>query len=94
MSSIQRRIRAVYKWINVGDSAIVNPEGKFIAGPSDKKEDILFAEIDTRQMTGPRWKLDVAGNYARPDIFELTVNRRPSPMIRQKEWPPSPEKLL
>jgi len=71
-------------WINVGDSAIVNPNGEFIAGPLRLQEGILYAEIDPRQMAGPRWMLDVAGHYARPDVFELTVNTEPRPVLRLK----------
>jgi nitrilase len=68
-------------WINAGDSAIVDPDGKFIAGPSSRKEEILYAEIDPRKATGSRWKLDVAGHYGRPDVFQLTVRRSSHPMI-------------
>ncbi len=70
------------EWINAGDSAIVNPEGEFIAGPVRMKEEILYAELDPRLMAGPKWMLDVAGHYARPDVFELIVHREPHPMIR------------
>ncbi len=70
------------EWINIGDSAIVNPEGEFIAGPVRKQEEILYAEIDPRMMRGPKWMLDVAGHYARPDVFQLTVNRDVRSMIR------------
>lgn len=69
------------EWINVGDSAIVNPDGEFIAGPVRLKEDILYAEIDPRQMRGPKWMLDVAGHYGRPDVFQFGVNRVAHPMI-------------
>src|SRR5438552_2039432 len=70
------------EWINIGDSAIVNPEGQFIAGPVRKQEEILYAEIDPRQMQGPKWMLDVAGHYARPDVFQLTVHTDLRQMIR------------
>ena len=69
-------------WINVGDSAIVNPEGLFIAGPVRKQEEILYAEIDPRMVQGPKWMLDVAGHYARPDVFQLTVHTDVRQMIR------------
>jgi nitrilase len=75
-------------WINAGDSAIVNPEGEFIAGPVRMKEEILYAEVDPRLMGGPKWMLDVAGHYARPDVFELIVHRDPHPMIRVVERGP------
>ena len=70
------------EWINVGDSAIVNPEGHFIAGPVRKQEEILYADIDPRMVQGPKWMLDVAGHYARPDVFQLTVHTDVRQMIR------------
>jgi nitrilase len=70
------------EWINIGDSAIVNPEGQFIAGPVRKQEEILYAEIDPRMVQGPKWMLDVAGHYARPDVFQLTVHTDVRQMIR------------
>ena len=72
------------EWINVGDSAIVSPEGHFIAGPVRKQEEILYAEIDPRMMQGPKWMLDVAGHYARPDVFQLTVHTDAREMMRVK----------
>ena len=68
-------------WINGGDSTIVDPDGKIIAGPLGKEEGILYAEADQKVMTGSRWKLDVAGHYARPDVFHLIVDRKPNRMI-------------
>lgn len=79
------------EWINIGDSAIVNPDGKFIAGPVRMKEEILYAEVDPTQMRGPKWILDVAGHYARPDVFQLTVHREPRPMVRMTEAAPEAE---
>lgn len=72
------------EWLNVGDSAIVNPDGKFIAGPVRLKEEILYADIDPQQMRGPKWMLNVAGHYARPDVFELIVHTDARQMIRAK----------
>jgi nitrilase len=70
------------EWINPGDSAIVNPDGKLLAGPVREEQTILYAEVDPRQMVGPRFQLDVAGHYGRPDVFELTVHREARPMVR------------
>ena len=61
------------EWINVGDSVIVNPDGEFIAGPLREQEGILYAEIDPVQMQAAKLDLDVAGHYAGPDAFQLTV---------------------
>jgi nitrilase len=82
-----KKLYGTREWINVGRSAIVDPEGNFLAGPVERKEEILYAEIDRRQVKGSRWILDTAGHYARPDIFQLTVNREERPMIRAGEAP-------
>jgi nitrilase len=71
----------VGEWINKGDSAVVSPDGKFVAGPLNAEEGILYAELDPRQMRGSKWNLDVAGHYARPDVFRLTVSKEDRPMI-------------
>lgn len=78
----QKFYTEIDEWINIGDSAIVNPEGHFIAGPVRKQEEILYAEIDPRMVHGPKWMLDVAGHYARPDVFQLTVHTDARQMIR------------
>ena len=73
------------EWINPGDSAIVDPDGKLLAGPAHEEETILLAEVDPRRVHGPRYQLDVAGHYARPDVFELRVRRTPRPLVRLEE---------
>jgi nitrilase len=72
-------------WINAGDSAILNPDGTFLAGPLHERQGILYAEIDPVQYAGPRWMFDAAGHYARPDVFRLTVRRQPQPMLTVTE---------
>jgi len=74
------------QWINAGDSAIVGPDGKIIAGPLHEAEGILYAEIDPKALAGPRWMLDVAGHYARPDVFQLSVIREVKSLIRERVW--------
>ena len=58
-------------WINPGLSCIVDPDGRIVAGPLDGQEGILYADIEPHQLVGPRWQLDIAGHYARPDLFQL-----------------------
>jgi nitrilase len=78
-------------WINEGDSAIVNPHGEIIAGPASGKEETLYADVDPQLMKGPKWILDVAGHYARPDVFELIVHGEPRPMIKMAGTPAGAE---
>jgi nitrilase len=42
-----------------------------------REKGILYAEIDAEAARRARRSLDVCGHYGRPDIFSLTVNRRP-----------------
>ncbi len=70
------------RWVNDGNTAIAGPDGNFIAGPIAEKEEILYAEIDPNEFRAPKYWFDPAGHYARPDVFQLTVNRSANPMIR------------
>ena len=57
-----------------GGSLIVSPLGEIIAGPIYDREAILTADIDLDDVIRGKYDLDVAGHYARPDIFSLQVN--------------------
>lgn len=70
------------EWINDGDSVVVDPMGKVVAGPLRREAGILYAEIDTARVAPSRRTLDVTGHYARPDIFELQVRRAPVTPVR------------
>jgi nitrilase len=63
-------------WINPGDSVVVDPDGKVLAGPLHEQQGMLFAEVDPQRIVGPRWQLDVAGHYARPDVLDLVRRGR------------------
>jgi nitrilase len=62
--------------ISRGGSCIVDPFGNFLAGPNFEGEAILTAEIDRAEIVRGKYDLDVVGHYARPDIFQLTVDER------------------
>jgi nitrilase len=57
-----------------GGSLIAGPLGKVLAGPNYEGECILTAEIDVGETIEGKFDLDVAGHYARPDVFRLEVN--------------------
>ena len=58
-------------WVNSGNSVIIEPSGTIIAGPLNKKEGILYADINMEKVRASKWNLDVAGHYSRPDAFNL-----------------------
>jgi len=64
-----------------GGSAIVSPLGALLAGPLYDREDILLAELDLGEIPRSRFDFDVTGHYARPDVFQLTVNEKPTPSV-------------
>ncbi len=59
-----------------GGSMIVSPLGRVLAGPSRDGECILRAELCLDEIAEGKFDLDVAGHYARPDVFQLRVNER------------------
>ncbi len=56
-----------------GGSAIVAPDGRYLAGPLYGEEGILTAELDLGEVTQGRQLLDVAGHYSRPDAMRLVT---------------------
>lgn len=65
-----------------GGSLIVDPYGKILAGPDFSGECILTAELDTKDLARSKIDFDVVGHYARPDIFQLTVEDRAMRVVR------------
>lgn len=62
------------EWINPGNSCIIAPNGKLLAGPLEAKEGILYADLDLQQIVAAKRMFDVAGHYSRPDLFNFSVN--------------------
>ncbi|QHC95755.1 nitrilase [Pseudomonas sp. R84] len=65
-----------------GGSVIVGPMGDVLAGPLRGEAGLLTAEIDTDELVRARYDYDVVGHYARPDVFELSVDERVKPGVR------------
>jgi nitrilase len=68
-------------WVNDGDSVIVAPGSKIAAGPLHQAFGVVEAEIDLDRVALARRSLDVAGHYGRPDVFNLTIDRRGMPPV-------------
>jgi nitrilase len=63
-----------------GGSAILGPDGSYLAGPLYDEEGILYAELEPARLYEERQRFDPAGHYHRPDVLRLKVreNRRTS----------------
>ena len=56
-----------------GGSAILAPDGTYLAGPLWDEEGVLYAELDPQALYESRQRFDPAGHYSRPDVFRLEV---------------------
>jgi nitrilase len=56
-----------------GGSAIVGPDGSYLAGPLWDEEGILAADLDPDLLFAERQRFDAAGHYSRPDVLHLHV---------------------
>jgi nitrilase len=63
------------EWINVGNSCVIAPNGKVIAGPLEAKEGILYADINLQDIIKAKRMFDVVGHYSRPDVFDFKVKQ-------------------
>ncbi|MFG1343447.1 nitrilase-related carbon-nitrogen hydrolase [Xanthobacter autotrophicus DSM 431] len=67
-----------------GGAVIIDPLGQVLAGPVFDTEALLTAELDLDDLARAKFDFDVAGNYARPDVFTLTVNETPQQAVSLK----------
>ena len=65
-----------------GGSVIVSPMGQILAGPLRDTDGVLTAELDMDEIVRGKFDLDAVGHYARPDIFSLSVNERPTEAVK------------
>jgi nitrilase len=61
--------------IGRGGSAILGPDGSYLAGPLYDVEGILYADLDPQRLFEERQRFDAAGHYHRPELlrFELRL---------------------
>jgi len=67
--------------MSAGGSCIIDPLGRFLAGPVFDAPAILTAEVDLDEIARAKYDFDVVGHYSRPDVFRLSVDDRPRPPV-------------
>jgi predicted amidohydrolase len=75
------RVSCPEQWILRGGSAIIGPDGKYLAEPVYEEAAIVTAELDLRRASEERMTLDVTGHYHRPELFDfrpLRTGKRPA----------------
>ncbi|HVD48746.1 MAG TPA: carbon-nitrogen hydrolase family protein [Gaiellaceae bacterium] len=66
--------------IGRGGSAILGPDGSYLAGPLLDEEGVLYAELDPARLDEERQRFDPVGHYHRPDVLHLDVRK---PTVRE-----------
>ena len=80
--------------VSRGGSCIIDPLGNVLAGPDYQGECILTADLDLNDVTRGKYDFDVVGHYARPDVFQLSVNERPQLAVTRSRDAESEEKTV
>jgi len=58
-----------------GGSAVIGPDGLYVAGPAFDCEAIILARINLGRIREENLTLDVTGHYSRPDLFDFRAKQ-------------------
>ncbi len=65
-----------------GGSCLAAPDGSWVIEPVVDRETVVSATIDLTSVREERQNFDPSGHYARPDVFDLTVNANRQKLVR------------
>jgi nitrilase len=74
------RVAGPDAWVMRGGSAIIGPDGEYLAGPVWEQESVLVAELDLRRAREESMTLDVTGHYHRAELFTFNTHRDGRPV--------------
>ncbi len=69
------RVTAPEQWILRGGSAIIGPDGRYVAEPVYDEPAIIIAELALGRIREESMALDVTGHYHRPELFDFSPRR-------------------
>ena len=69
-------------FLSNGGSCLAAPDGSWVIEPIAEKEAVVTATIDLNDVRKERQNFDPSGHYARPDVFDLTVNTERQKLVR------------
>jgi predicted amidohydrolase len=69
------RIASPDAWVLRGGSAVIGPDGRYVAEPVYDEPRLIVAELDLGRIREESMTLDVTGHYARTELFDFAPRR-------------------